>query len=101
MITDPSRMYLVVGGGDGYETRVVAGSDLEDAFLAMLFGDASNCPESERGDMLAGLRDEDGHWEHNYHYGPVRYGEDFEDGYISVILMTQGAEVGLVAGCAK
>lgn len=87
-ITDPSRTYLVIGGGDGYETKVVTGDKLEDAYLSMHFGEADKCPADIRDDFLEALRDEDGHWESNWFYGPIRYSEDLEDGYISVILMT-------------
>ena len=90
-ITDPSRTYLVIGGGDGYETKVVTGDKLEDAYLAMHFGEADKCPADIREDFLEGLRDEDGHWESNWFYGPIRYSEDLEDGYISVVLMTPNA----------
>lgn len=86
-ITAPSRTYLLIGGGDGYETYVVTGDKLEDAYLALHFGEASKCPAGERDDFLEAIRNED-NWHHNHHFGPVRYGEDLEDGYIQAILMT-------------
>lgn len=86
-IADPSRAYVVIGGGDGYEAHIVPGDKLEDAYLALHFGAAINCPANEREDFLAALRDED-HWCHNWFHGPVSYHEDLEDAYIEVVLLT-------------
>ena len=90
-ITDPSKIYLLIGGGDGYETHIVTGDKLEEAYLAMHWGEVSNCPPNERENFLEALRDDDGHWEHNYALGPTRYREELEDGYVEVILLTPSA----------
>lgn len=87
LISDTSRTYLLIGGGDGYETHVVAGDKLEDAYLALHFGAAENCPADKRDDFLEALRDED-RWSHNYPFGPTSYHEDLEDGFVGVVLMT-------------
>lgn len=93
-IFDPARTYLVVAGGDGYETHIVTGDTLEEMYLRMIFGDASQYPEDcSRDTLLEDLRDEDGHWESNWYHGPTRYRETFEDGYIEVIRMTPNAKL--------
>jgi hypothetical protein len=85
-IFDPAHTYLVIGGGDGYETCIVTGDRLEDAYLRMIFGDETQYPtDCSRDDLLNDLRDDDGHWESNWYYGPTRYRKDFEDGYVEVI----------------
>ncbi len=94
-ITDPTRTYLVIGGGDGYESHVVTGGELVDAYLALHFGEAANCPESERDGFAEWLLNED-NWSHNWHYGPISYYEDLEDAYIGVHLITRvGAQKAL------
>ena len=93
-LTDPSRMYLVVAGGDGYETHTVPGDKMEEAYLKMLFGDESQYPDDySRDELLKDLRDDDGHWESNWFHGPTRYREELEDGYVEIILLTPNVKL--------
>lgn len=87
VITDPARTYLLVSGGDGYETAMATGDKLENAYLSLFYTDAKNCPFNEHEAFLESLYDED-NWTINYMLGPVRYSEIFEDGSVDVILLS-------------
>lgn len=99
-IFDTSRIYVLVSGGDGYETSIVSGDKLEEAYLSMFYTDAKNCPENERYSFLEALRDED-NWTHNYAIGPVCYSESLEDGSVQIILLSNNAPQNAIAALVR
>lgn len=84
--------FLIVTGGDGYSTKIVDEENLDDAYLAAIYGDAKDVPAHQRDLLLEHLHDHENHWLHSNGYGHVRYRDDGCDGYIEIIRLTGGAE---------
>lgn len=87
---DPSRQYLLVCGGDGYQTQIVTGPELDEAWIGLQFSPSTDCPDDVRAAILEALHDED-NWQQCYEFGVTRFEEHFEDGYAEIILLTPNA----------
>lgn len=87
--TNREKVYLLIGGGDGFDAQIVRQSELDDAFVGLHFGQAKDAPEEERKAMLDHLHDDD-NWERNHELGNVRYSVRYEDGYVEVVQLTGG-----------
>lgn len=75
-------------GNDGYSTKIVDEENLDDAYLAAIYGEAKDAPAHQRDLLLEHLHDYDNNWEHNYEHGHVRYRDKGCDGYIEIIRLT-------------
>jgi hypothetical protein len=76
-------LYVIAGGSDGYFAKIVSGSELDDAYLAALFGTAEGAGD-QRVDLLRQLRDPDG-----WTCGGQSFMERFEDGWLYIFRLTE------------
>lgn len=89
MSAQPEAVYLLIGGGDGFDAQIVRESELDDAFVGLHHVPAKDAPAEERKAMLDHLHDPD-NWERNHELGNVRYSQRYEDGYVEVVRLTGG-----------
>lgn len=95
---DDRARWLIVAGGDGYETRIVEGwRCLEQAFLETHLGPrestsarAREQPEEEQA-LLLHLRDQR-NWVMHHDLGRVSYSLALEDGAVEIIRLTEPRE---------
>ena len=80
------RSYLLVMGGDGYSSRIVPESQIEEAFAGALYDPPSDMPPDHRADLSKHMADP-----YNWRCdGDLRltYEQRFEDGWVSLYLIT-------------
>lgn len=77
--------YLIVAGGDGYQTTIVPEDKLDEGYLRMVYGEKwMEAPAQERSLLLEHMHDLDMNWERADGIG-VRYRDNGCSGYIEVI----------------
>lgn len=80
-------MYLVMAGGDAFESRIVPESQLDNAYLLMQWASLDDIDEQQRAGALANFHDDDS-WTHEQVEGSgkrIEFSINFEDGYVKVV----------------
>lgn len=83
--------FLMLGTGDGYQTVLVHGSRLLEAYEIACFGEVGHAPKGVMESCAEDFANLD-NWCLNPNYGPVFWKDDFEDGSLQFIRITEPLE---------